>query len=96
MTLVRIREAAWNLARELPGPLELSVDQLLEAGRQRHARRRGRGAAAEPGAIQIRGDPNSQALIQVDQGAPGNNAVAKVTNLGSLAALPRATAHGGR
>ena len=27
-----IREAAWNLARELPGPLELSVDQLLEAG----------------------------------------------------------------
>lgn len=27
-----IRETAWNLARELPGPLELSVDQLLEAG----------------------------------------------------------------
>jgi hypothetical protein len=28
----RIRESAWNLARELPGPLELSIDQLLDAG----------------------------------------------------------------
>ena len=27
-----IRDSAWQLARELPGPLELSVDQLLEAG----------------------------------------------------------------
>ncbi len=27
-----IRDSAWNLARELPGPLELSIDQLLEAG----------------------------------------------------------------
>ncbi len=27
-----IRETAWNLARELPGPLELSIEQLTEAG----------------------------------------------------------------
>ncbi len=27
-----IRDSAWNLARELPGPMELSIDQLLEAG----------------------------------------------------------------
>ncbi len=27
-----IRETAWNLVRELPGPLELSIDRLLEAG----------------------------------------------------------------
>jgi len=27
-----IRDSAWNLARELPGPLELSIDQLLDAG----------------------------------------------------------------
>jgi hypothetical protein len=33
--------------------------------------------------------------LRVDQGAPGNNAVMKVPNLGSLAALPRATAFGG-
>ena len=27
-----LRETAWHLARELPGPLELSMDQLLAAG----------------------------------------------------------------
>ncbi len=29
-----IREAAWNLARELPGPIELPIEQLLDAGLQ--------------------------------------------------------------
>ncbi len=29
-----IRETAWNLARELPGPMELSMEQLTEAGMQ--------------------------------------------------------------
>jgi hypothetical protein len=27
-----IQEAAWNLARELPGPVELSIEQLLDSG----------------------------------------------------------------
>jgi hypothetical protein len=34
-------------------------------------------------------------IIRVDQGSPGNNAVAKVPDLASLSALPRATAEGG-
>jgi len=28
----RVRETGWSLARELPGPLELSLEQLTEAG----------------------------------------------------------------
>src|SRR5262249_57311726 len=41
-------------------------------------------------------DPNGgENIIRVDQGAPGNNAVAKVPDLATLSALPRATADGG-
>ncbi|MGI9103604.1 MAG: halocarboxylic acid dehydrogenase DehI family protein [Terriglobales bacterium] len=32
--LFAIQESAWELARELPGPLELSVDQLIAEGMQ--------------------------------------------------------------
>ena len=53
-------------------------------------------AAVEPAAIQGVGDPDSgQIILQVDQGSAGNNAVAKVPDLGPLALLPQATVHGG-
>ncbi|HYR95105.1 MAG TPA: hypothetical protein VEM57_00160 [Candidatus Binatus sp.] len=53
-------------------------------------------AAGEVSAIQGVLDPDSgENLVRVDQGAPGNNAVAKVPDLAVLAALPRATALGG-
>jgi pimeloyl-ACP methyl ester carboxylesterase len=53
-------------------------------------------AAVEPAAIQGMTDPNSgQILLQVDQGSVGNNAVAKVPDLASLAFLPRSTVFGG-
>ena len=51
-------------------------------------------AVAEPGAIQSRIDPNSQVIIQVDQGAAGNNAIKKVPDLASLGFLPPATPAG--
>ena len=52
-------------------------------------------AAVEPGAIQGATDPDGGHLIlQVDQGAPGNNAVAMVPELMPLALLPQATAAG--
>ena len=51
-------------------------------------------AAAEPGVIQTRNDPNAQTIIQVDQGAAGNNAIAKVPDLATLAVLPKATGTG--
>jgi pimeloyl-ACP methyl ester carboxylesterase len=41
-------------------------------------------------------DPEGgETIVRVDQGSPGNNAVAKVPDLGTLAALPRSTAHAG-
>jgi hypothetical protein len=41
-------------------------------------------------------DPEGgETIVRVDQGAAGNNAVAKVPDLGTLAALPRSTAHAG-
>jgi hypothetical protein len=47
-------------------------------------------------ALQAALDPDGgETLVRVDQGAPGNNAVAKVPDLATLAALPRATAYGG-
>ncbi|MDX2169597.1 MAG: hypothetical protein SF182_21185 [Deltaproteobacteria bacterium] len=53
-------------------------------------------AAVEPAAIQGVSDPDTgQIILQVDQGAPGNNAVAKVPDLSSLAVLPQATVEGG-
>lgn len=53
-------------------------------------------AAVEPAAIQGVSDPDGgQILLQVDQGAPGNNAVAVVPELATLAALPQATVFGG-
>ena len=53
-------------------------------------------SAGELSAIQAVLDPDGgENLIRVDQGAAGNNAVAKVPDLGTLAALPRATADGG-
>jgi pimeloyl-ACP methyl ester carboxylesterase len=51
-------------------------------------------AVAEPGSIQARTDPNSQVIFQVDQGAPGNNTVAKVPDLATLAVIPKATPAG--
>jgi pimeloyl-ACP methyl ester carboxylesterase len=51
-------------------------------------------AAAEPGVIQTRIDPNAQTIIQVDQGSPGNNAIAKVPDLATLAVLPKANGAG--
>ncbi len=51
-------------------------------------------AVAEPGAIQSRSDPNSQVILQVDQGAPGNNVVKKVPDLATLAFLAPATPAG--
>jgi pimeloyl-ACP methyl ester carboxylesterase len=53
-------------------------------------------AAGEVSALQAALDPDgTENILRVDQGAPGNNAVQKVTNLASLGALPRATAFGG-
>jgi pimeloyl-ACP methyl ester carboxylesterase len=53
-------------------------------------------AAGEVSAIQGVLDPDAgENLIRVDQGAPGNNAVEKVPDLATLAALPRSTALGG-
>lgn len=53
-------------------------------------------AAVEPPAIQGLSDPDGgQIILQVDQGAPGNNAVAKVPDLSPLALLPQATVYGG-
>ncbi|MEO8605238.1 MAG: hypothetical protein ABI629_21900, partial [bacterium] len=53
-------------------------------------------AAVEPAAIQGLSDPDTgQIILQVDQGSPGNNAVAKVPDLANLAALPQATVQGG-
>lgn len=52
-------------------------------------------AAAEPSAIQGEDDPDSgQIILQVDQGAAGNNAVAKVPELSLLKALPASTVDG--
>jgi hypothetical protein len=45
--------------------------------------------------VQALTDPDSgQVILQVDQGAPGNNAIAKVPDLSLLAALPPGTVHG--
>ncbi len=53
-------------------------------------------AAVEPAAIQGITDPDGgQIILQVDQGAPGNNAVAMVPELATLGALPQATVMGG-
>jgi pimeloyl-ACP methyl ester carboxylesterase len=50
-------------------------------------------AAAEPGAVQGLTDADSgQVILQVDQGAPGNNAVDVVPDLATLAVIPAATA----
>src|SRR5215470_12494548 len=52
-------------------------------------------AAGELTAIQAVIDPDGgENIIRVDQGAAGNNAIAKVPDLATLAALPRATADG--
>jgi len=52
-------------------------------------------ASAEPGAVQGLDDPDGgQVILQVDQGAPGNNVIAKVPDLATLAVLPDATAEG--
>jgi pimeloyl-ACP methyl ester carboxylesterase len=53
-------------------------------------------STGELSAIQGALDPDTgENLIRVDQGAPGNNAVAVVPDLSTLAALPRSTALGG-
>ena len=52
-------------------------------------------AVAEPGAIQAIEDPDGgQVIVQVDQGAPGNNALAVVPDLELLGFLPASTAQG--
>lgn len=52
-------------------------------------------AASEPGSVQALTDPDTGHLIlQTDQGAPGNNAIAVVPELGVLAILPQSTAEG--
>jgi hypothetical protein len=52
-------------------------------------------AVSEPVAIQRLSDPDSgQVIVQVDLGAPGNNAVAQVPELGILAILPPSTVDG--
>ena len=52
-------------------------------------------AQAEPSAIQSAYDLNTGPIIgQLDQGAPGNNPVAKVPDLASLAFIPPATVEG--
>jgi hypothetical protein len=53
-------------------------------------------AAGEITAIQAALDPDgTENIVRVDQGAPGNNAVAVVPDLGTLSLLPPATALGG-
>jgi pimeloyl-ACP methyl ester carboxylesterase len=53
-------------------------------------------AAGEVSAIQAVLDPDGgEAILRVDQGAPGNNAAQVVPDLSSLTLLPRATAQGG-
>jgi len=53
-------------------------------------------AASEAPAIQSATDPDTgEGILTVDQGAPGNNPVAKVPDLATLAVLPKATAEGG-
>jgi len=52
-------------------------------------------AAAEPSGVQGLSDPDSgQVIVQVDQGAPGNNAVDIVPELALLTALPNGTVEG--
>jgi hypothetical protein len=51
-------------------------------------------ATPEPGVIQNRTDRAAQTIIQVDQGEPGNNVIAKVPDLSTLAFLPQATGPG--
>jgi pimeloyl-ACP methyl ester carboxylesterase len=53
-------------------------------------------ASVEPVAIQGVSDPDGGPIIlQVDQGTPGNNAVAVVPDLSGLSALPKGTVEGG-
>ncbi len=53
-------------------------------------------ASVEPSAIQGMTDPDSgQIILRADQGSAGNNAVAKVPDLGTLALLPQSTVEGG-
>ena len=53
-------------------------------------------ATGELASLQAALDPDGgQSIISVDQGAPGNNAIAKVPQLAALGALPIATAFGG-
>jgi hypothetical protein len=53
-------------------------------------------ASVEPAAIQGVKDPDgAQIILQADQGAPGNDAVAQVADLGTLSILPQATVFGG-
>jgi pimeloyl-ACP methyl ester carboxylesterase len=53
-------------------------------------------AAVEPAAIQGVSDPDGgQIILQVDQGGVGNNAVAMVPELATLAVLPQSTVLGG-
>jgi pimeloyl-ACP methyl ester carboxylesterase len=53
-------------------------------------------ASVEPAAIQGMTDPDGgQIILQVDQGAPGNDAIAKVPALAILGILPQATVSGG-
>jgi pimeloyl-ACP methyl ester carboxylesterase len=53
-------------------------------------------SAGEVTAIQSIVDPDgTQNIVRVDQGAPGNNAVAKVPDRATLAVLPASTAFGG-
>lgn len=53
-------------------------------------------AAVEPVAIQGISDPDTgQIILQVDQGATGNNALAVVPDLSGLAILPKGTVQGG-
>ncbi len=53
-------------------------------------------SAGELTSIQAALDPDgTEDIVRVDQGAAGNNAVAKVPDLGPLGLLPRATAFGG-
>jgi pimeloyl-ACP methyl ester carboxylesterase len=53
-------------------------------------------SAGEVSAIQSILDPDgTQNIVRVDQGAPGNNAIAKVPDLGTLSLLPPSTAFGG-
>src|SRR4029077_3471600 len=53
-------------------------------------------AAGEVSALQAVLDPDgTENILHVDQGAAGNYAIAKVPDLVTLGALPRATAYGG-